>query len=334
MKSLPTTALPRRKRLRSFRRPLQTPADFARLALRWMFRMMPALLLASMIVPSAFSDQDAAVDDGKVVTPQTAGDSRDKSSYNLFNPTPSELMRGLSPDRPDKTESPYTVDAGHFQVEMDFANFTYDYVDGMKIRAWNVAPFNVKIGLLNNADLQFVFDDYISTRTDDKAAGTTVKQSGIGDFTLRLKVNLWGNDGGQTALALLPYVKFPTSTAGLGNNAIEGGLILPLTLKLPDDFEMTIEAAGGVFRNNANHGRHGEFIQSVSVDHPIAGKLSGYVEFFSNVSGERRAGWEATVDAGLEYLLTNNIQLDCGCNFGVTRAADAFNPFAGITIRF
>jgi hypothetical protein len=40
------------------------------------------------------------------------------------------------------------------------------------------------------------------------------------------------------------------------------------------------------------------------------------------------------VDTGLEFMLTENIQLDCGCNFGVTRAADDFNPFAGITVRF
>ena len=44
----------------------------------------------------------------------------DKSGYNLFNPTPDEYMREMSPDRPDKTDSPFTVDAGHFQLEMDY----------------------------------------------------------------------------------------------------------------------------------------------------------------------------------------------------------------------
>src|SRR5207247_8308607 len=43
----------------------------------------------------------------------------DKRHYTLFNPTPRELMREMNTDRPDKTESPYTVDAGHFQVEAD-----------------------------------------------------------------------------------------------------------------------------------------------------------------------------------------------------------------------
>lgn len=34
----------------------------------------------------------------------------DKSQFSLFNPTPRELWRDLSADRPDFTESPITVD--------------------------------------------------------------------------------------------------------------------------------------------------------------------------------------------------------------------------------
>ncbi len=71
-------------------------------------------------------------------------------------------MRELSPDRPDKTESPYTLDAGHFMLEMDFANYTHDQSDGTTTKAWNVAPFNIKAGLFNHVDLQFVFDDYLT----------------------------------------------------------------------------------------------------------------------------------------------------------------------------
>ena len=60
-----------------------------------------------------------------------------------------------------------------------------------RTRAWNVAPFNVKIGLLNNVDLQLVFDDYLRLRTEDRSTHTVRIQSGVGDFTPRLRVNLW-----------------------------------------------------------------------------------------------------------------------------------------------
>jgi len=258
----------------------------------------------------------------------------DKSGYNLFNPTPPGLMRDLSPDRPDKTESPYTVDAGHYQLEMDFANFTYNQTDGTTTRAWNIAPFNLKAGLLNQVDLQFVYDNYLNVSTDDGASGTSMTQSGVGDLTIRLKINLWGDDGGRTAFALLPYVKFPTSTDNLGNHAIEGGIIFPLIVKLPDNFDLGLETAVGYLRDDSAGNYHEDFINSITCDHAIIGKLSGYLEFFSDISTESHSAWVGTVDVGLEFLIDKNIQLDCGCNLGVTAAADDVNTFAGITLRF
>src|SRR6185295_420185 len=56
----------------------------------------------------------------------------EKEGYTLFNPTPESLLRGLNTDRPDVTESPFTVDAGHFQTELSFVEYTYDYDHGSR----------------------------------------------------------------------------------------------------------------------------------------------------------------------------------------------------------
>ena len=96
----------------------------------------------------------------------------DKSRYNLFNPTPSEFMREMSADRPDKTDCPFTVDAGHFQMEMDFANLTYDAPNSergnIKSENYQIAPMNLKVGVLNNMDFQLVLTPYQWERTEDK----------------------------------------------------------------------------------------------------------------------------------------------------------------------
>jgi hypothetical protein len=266
-------------------------------------------------------------------TAGAAEEAADKTQYTLFNPTPEKYMRDLNPDRPNATESPYTVDAGHYQLEMDFANFTYDKTGGTTTRAWDVGDFNLRAGLLNNVDFQLIYGNYLNVHTSD-SSGHTTRQSGLGDLTTRLKINLWGDDGGTTAFGLMPYVKFPTSTDGLGNSAVEGGMIFPLAVSLPYDFDLSLETAVSYMKNANDGGNHEEFIASGSLDHPIIGKLSGYVEFFSNFTTESHAGWVGTVDTGLEYQVTKNIQLDCNCFFGVTRAAPDFNPFAGITVRF
>src|SRR5467141_165271 len=88
----------------------------------------------------------------------------EKRGYNLFHPTPRALMRELSADRPDKTDCPITVDAGHFQVEMDFANLTYNRPNSLRgnvrFTGYQAAPLNLKLGLLNNLDFQFVCAPY------------------------------------------------------------------------------------------------------------------------------------------------------------------------------
>ncbi len=298
---------------------------------RWTQRVIPSLALLALPFSRAFGREAASAE--SPATNQAATTS-EKWQYNLFNPTPGKLLRELSTDRPDKTESPYTVDAGHFQSEMDFANFTAAETAGVRTRAFNIAPINLKVGLLNNVDLQLVFDSYLHERVRDSRTRITDTAEGIGDTTVRLKVNLWGNDGGPTAFGLLPFLKIPTNTNGLGNDAVEGGVILPLAIALPGNFDLGLQTEVDFLRNDRNRGYHSEFVNSVTVGHDLVGKLGGYVEFFSAVSTERGADWVGTVDVGLTYGLTENIQLDGGCNFGVTDSADDFNPFVGITVRF
>lgn len=269
-----------------------------------------------------------------VALTDAADDLGNKSRYNLFDPTPEKLLRELASDRPDQTEGPTTVDAGHYQFEMDFATFTYDRTDGVRMKNWNVAPFNIRVGLLNTVELSLIFESYLRQAIDDRPARTMSILSGVGDFIARLKINLWGDDGGQTAFALLPFVKFPTSTGGLGNASVEGGAIFPFRIKLPAKIEMGMETGFSFLRNESGGNYHEELVNSVTFTREIVGKLSGYCEFFSSVSTEHDSEWIGTVDLGLTYLLTENLQLDCGCNIGVTHAADDINAFSGITVRF
>jgi hypothetical protein len=262
----------------------------------------------------------------------------DKSGFFLWKPTPREFMRDMATDRPDKTESPYTVDAGHFQVEADIVNYSYDRhnvaKDHTRVETFSIAPFNLKVGLCNSADLQLVVPTYTVVRTRDRLAGRTFYDRGFGDMLLRLKVNLWGNDGGDTAFGLMPYVKFPTAGRNLGNDALEGGLIVPLAVALPAGWDMGLMTQVDVNEDGDGSGHHAEWINSITFSHTICGDLSGYVEFFSLLNGDEHSKWEGTVDLGLTYGLTENIQLDAGINIGVTRSADDFNPFVGISWRF
>ena len=263
-----------------------------------------------------------------------AEESPDKSSFNLFRPTPDQLMREMATDRPDKTESAYTVDAGHFQFEMDFVNYTHDRSKHETVNDFALAPINLKVGILNNVDLQIVVEPYNFQRTKDRDTGRTSRASGFGDVTLRSKINLWGNDGGPTAFAVMPFVKIPTADDELGNGATEGGVIFPFAMKLPSEWELGAQIEVDERRDESSSGYHQEFSQTVTVSHDIAGKLGGYVEIFNEVSNERHSAWIATFDFGFTYEVSRNVQLDAGMNIGLTNAADDLNPFIGLSVRY
>ena len=259
----------------------------------------------------------------------------DKTQYNFFNPVPRELMREISTDRPDKTESPYTVDAGHYQIETSFVDYTYDHKNlertDQRVDSFSVVPTNFKVGLLNNVDFQFIVNPYIRERSEGEDE-KEIKR-GFGDIQSRIKINLWGNDDGPTALAVMPFIKYPTNTDELGNRAVEGGVIVPLAVSLPLDWSMGVMTEFD-FNRNSQKNYYTDFINTMTLGHNIIGDLNGYVEFFSSFNHEEDSEWGGTLDLGLTYAVSEDIQFDSGVNIGVTRSADDFNPFLGCSIRY
>lgn len=264
--------------------------------------------------------------------PLQAQESVDKWQYNFFNPTPKEFMKDLDTDRPDRTESPRSVDAGHLQMEADIVTyFSNKETDGSSSTETVFGNMNLKIGLTNNMDLQLILPAYALSNAIDKD-GKSNSGGGVGDFAVRWKTNLFGNDEGPVAMGLMPWAKFPT---GAGNNgAIEGGLIMPFAVDLPLDFGLGFMFEADFMKNDADANYHTELVSSITFGRDIIGDLSAYVELWSLASSEAGAEWQATFDLGVNYLLTPDLKFDAGINIGLTPATDDFNPFLGVTYRY
>ena len=70
-----------------------------------------------------------------------------KRGHSIAHATPDSLMRDLSADRPDLTESPYTVDAGHFQLEMDVLRYARDDTPVARVESWSPLTLETSDGL-------------------------------------------------------------------------------------------------------------------------------------------------------------------------------------------
>jgi hypothetical protein len=261
----------------------------------------------------------------------------DGGPYHLFNPTPASEMRDFVTDRPDFTEAAITVPAGHFQAEISFFDISRDSTGGTRTETDLIGNVNLKMGLLENVDIQFIFDAFTENRTTTAGVGTEVE--GFSDLTTRLKINLWGNDGGSTAFALFPYVKIPTGT-NLSNDEWEGGVILPFSMDFSDDVSF-----GAMLQvdltHDANSGSHDvDWIHTMVVGLPgfmgvpVADPLGTYLEYVGIAGSGAGLDYQALFSGGFTWAMGDNTQWDVGFRAGLNEAAEDFGVFSGISFRF
>lgn len=262
--------------------------------------------------------------------------SPDKSGYTLFNPTPDDLMHDFSTDRPDKSSTAITVDAGHFQYETDIVFWSYDRYNAAQQTTSSLVAFDpvLKLGLTNNTDLEIALAPINYDHTTDRTTDTNSSAFGFGDVIGRVKFNLFGNDGGNYALAVVPYVKAPTAAAPIGNEHWEGGGYAPFTINLPDQWSVTLQTELDILENAALNGVHPNYQNLVNVSRPITDTISGQAELWSDVNADKDSPTQYTFDLAALWAITGNLQLDAGTYIGLNKAAPDLQLMTGISQRF
>jgi hypothetical protein len=277
----------------------------------------------------------ARADDAAPAENSTIATAPDKSGYTLLNPTPDDQMRKFAPDRPTKGFSVRTIDAGHLEVEMDSFNETYSRYLGVITHSIQTLDPNIRIGLTNSTEFEIQFNGLQSSRSESGSGALVAQGTGIGDVVLRTKMNLFGNDDGPVGLAIIPYIKLPSSAPVISNGAVEGGLIVPLALRLPQDYLVTLMTEVDALKDDLNH-REANFVNLVGVSHPLPGVegANAMVELFSSVGADRATSPIYTFDVGMNFRLDKHTFLDVGLNLGLNSAAPKVQIYTGISARF
>lgn len=185
---------------------------------------------------------------------------------------------------------------------------------------------NFKYGLDDKTDIQVVVDAYVM---EDNASGQD--DNGFGDVQLRLKRNLWGNDGGGTALALFPYVKIPTETAR-SNAEFEGGLIVPFSTALTKTLDLGLMGRFDIVYDEACEEHDFEFLHTAVIGYPIHGAFGGFVEAVGIYS--EGGDYRASTNLGLTVQPSADLLLDVGVRIGITDDVDDLGLFLGFTARY
>jgi hypothetical protein len=191
----------------------------------------------------------------------------------------------------------------------------------------SVASLNLKYGVTDRFDMQFLFSPFVRVRTE--APGVDVTDDGTGQVGFRAKFNLTGNDFGDIGAALLPFVVAPTRGGSILDRATFG-IVAPVSLDLGEDRAMS--SMLGVMSVESEDTW---VIGSVSFATPLAGSLAGFFELYVARSGfDDDALEDVTADTGFTYAASENWQVDAGLYYGITGPTEDWRVFAGLSGRF
>ncbi len=243
-----------------------------------------------------------------------------EKKYSLFNSVPKSQMRDMETDRPDVTESPYTVDAGHIQYEADVLRLTREESDVTKTKTLLVNQANIKIGITGSTAVQIGFQSYGLQEETEKSSGDISKTNGFGDIMLRLKQNITGNDKGNFVMAILPYAKIPSAQYD-DESRFEYGLIVPMLYKLPGDWNLGFQVEVDRLKDQDLPEMHTEFLQTLTISHPLTKNLDGIAETYYTYDFKAHE-FSNYINAALQMEVAKNFKVDAGLNYGLQHHSD------------
>jgi hypothetical protein len=127
----------------------------------------------------------------------------------------------------------------------------------------------------------------------------------------------------------------PSTPIGIGNGAVEEGLIAPLALSLPNDFTLLLVPEIDALKNSLDNSRHGNFIFDVNLSREVIKNVTAYVELWSDYNDDPVVKTtQVSFDMALAWVVIPNVQLDVGANFGLNSVTPAVQVYTGLSQRF
>lgn len=224
----------------------------------------------------------------------------------------------IQTDRPDQTESPFTVPYNYFQIE---SGILYEKTSGIE-----------KTALLPTTLLKYGVSDRFEIRIiGDVVAQKSLSVSSIGldPITFGLKANLCHERGVFPEISIIGHLK----TTKLSSSSLR-------TTHPAPDFRFTMQhTLSDRFILGYNIGAEwdGEsarptYIYTLTTGASIYKELSGFVEVYGYfpIQGIQ----DHRIDGGFTYLLNHDLQLDLSAGIGLSKYSPDYFISGGISYRF
>lgn len=231
----------------------------------------------------------------------------------------SALSQAIVTDRPDQTESSSTVDKGSLQIETGILlGFTED--DFTSERQLLAPTTLFRYGITKGLELR-ILSQFESLKDEISSQ----KINGISDLEIGTKIQFLKKENLNTEIAFLSHLILPTGSKGLTNDTF--GTINKLSISHGLSDIMSIGYNVGY--NYFGEGK-GDLTYSIALGISITDSFGVYIEPYGNLV--EFDTHEASFDAGIAYLLKDNVQLDFSFGTGINHTMNYISVGCSINI--
>ncbi len=231
----------------------------------------------------------------------------------------------LITDRPDATEAPSTVPLGTLQIETGafYTSFEKESIK-QEVLAYNTTL--LRYGILKNLELRLGWN-FEEGRTSFNGAQLDNISSGLSPLLAGVKINITEENGAMPTIGLIGHIFLPFSAATdyrPETTGVDFRFAFDHTLSEKSTIAYNIGAQWG------NDSPEAAYIYTVAYGYSMTDKLGFYAELYGDFPEDNKANhlW----DAGVTYLVKNNLQLDATIGTSITEGQDLLIS-AGLSYR-
>ena len=226
-----------------------------------------------------------------------------------------ESIPGMITDRPDATESPKTVPFKMFQIETG-GLYSSNKDQGVKTVLLNFNNTLLRYGLSDRFELRLAWS-ISETRETFENESSRVVGSGFAPLVLGAKVEITEEKRLLPDIGLMIHMSLPFLASTDYKPETTG-------VSFRFAFAHTLNEKSGISYNLgarwADDYPEVTYIYTLSYGYSITDKLSAYGEVYGDFSVNDKANHSC--DAGLTYLIKNNLQIDATIGAGFTGNQD------------
>lgn len=225
-------------------------------------------------------------------------------------------------NRPSFTTGTNTVKPNNVIVEFGY-QYAFDSIETNS--STSTAPLlDLRVGVTSKFELAIFWSGWEISQVKNQPSESSSSDVSLGSKYRLVKSDLYN----VTLLGILSFSTESNSTTSHHSDPTVG-LLWDYALSKESSIFGTLQAKSYIVGDNREY----DFQPAVGLSFSHKHGLSTFIEYFSNVPLQSKEGKQHTIDAGLSYLLNNDIQWDVNFAVGLNAISENYVG-SGFAFRF